>query len=656
MATYRSLTVNEIEQLQRQGCCCGDWTKVEVKDPFKASRYRDVNFSGNISLGTAMGSHSRDGVELLSGIYNATLNNCSVGDNVYIKAISGYISNYDIADEAIIIGAGTIVGHAEATFGIGQQVAVLNEAGGREVPIFEELSSQLAYIIAMYRHDQRLTARLNALIQQRRDAARSGRGHIGKGADIVNTATIIDVNVGDYAKVYGALRLTNGTIISSAKAQTAVGDGVVASDFIIAEGAKIDNGSIVSRVFVGQASHLSQFTAHDSLFFANSICENGEAASIFAGPYTVTMHKSTLLIGSMMSFFNAGSGSNQSNHMYKLGPVHQGILGRGSKTASGSHILWPAKIGAFTMVMGHHAGHPDTSALPFSYLIDDRGVSYLAPGVNIRSIGTLRDAQKWPQRDNRTADNRLDLINFSLLNPYTIGRINNAISLLRSMKMEHSETQTYTYNGTIIRLSAIDKGLRLYQLAIDQYIGDRLIERLGQCDTRSDIRKRLHPTAKAGSGLWVDLGGLLAPETLVKKLVDDIVDGKADLNDIANRLSAIANDYDEMAWRWTVDMIECSCHTTIGRIKSTQLCELIERWQSATAILSSLRLDDAAKEFADEAHISYGIDKHINATPDFANVRGTLEASSIAHQLLTIKSDSQHETAKKLVEILTEIL
>jgi len=66
----------------------------------------------------------------------------------------------------------------------------------------------------------------------------------------------------------------------------------------------------------------------------------------------VTHHKSTLLIASQFSFMNAGSGSNQSNHMYKLGPIHQGIMERGAKTSSDSYILWPARIGAFSLCYG----------------------------------------------------------------------------------------------------------------------------------------------------------------------------------------------------------------------------------------------------------------------------------------------------------------
>ncbi len=87
--------------------------------------------------------------------------------------------------------------------------------------------------------------------------------------------------------------------------------------------------------------------------------------------------------------------------MYKLGPVHQGVVERGSKTGSDSYMLWPAKVGAFTVVMGRHYRNSDTSDLPFSYLIEHEDESVLAPGVNLRSVGTVRDARKWPQRDRR---------------------------------------------------------------------------------------------------------------------------------------------------------------------------------------------------------------------------------------------------------------
>ena len=147
----------------------------------------------------------------------------------------------------------------------------------------------------------------------------------------------------------------------------------MAENFIISSNTSVDNACIISNCFIGQGCLLDKhYSAEHSLFFANSQGFNGEACSIFAGPYTVTHHKSTLLIAGMFSFMNAGSGSNQSNHMYKLGPIHQGILERGAKTTSNSYILWPSKVGAFTLVSGRHYKNVDSSSLPFSYLIESK--------------------------------------------------------------------------------------------------------------------------------------------------------------------------------------------------------------------------------------------------------------------------------------------
>ena len=234
------------------------------------------------------------------------------------------------------------------------------------------------------------------------------------------------------------------------------------------------------RCFIGQACYFSHlFSAHDSLFFSNCQGENGEACAVFAGPYTVTMHKSSLLIAGMFSFLNAGSGSNQSNHLYKLGPIHQGIVERGSKTTSDSYILWPAKIGAFSLIMGRHVNHPDTSDLPFSYLIEKNNQTYLVPGVNLRSVGTIRDALKWPKRDKRTDPHQLDCINFNLLSPYSIQKMLTGMEVLNSLRQVSGETsEEYAYQSARIKNSSLEKGLVLYAKAVNKFLGNSLIKRL----------------------------------------------------------------------------------------------------------------------------------------------------------------------------------
>lgn len=639
---FRSLTKEEISILERRGCTAADWTEINVKDGFSPECCRNVRFSGKIFLGTFSKTFTRTGgIVLSSGISDATLHNCTVGNDVYIHGIGNYIANYDIADGAFIENTDCICTDGLTSFGIGTDVSVLNETGGREVPIYENLSAQLAYLTALYRHNPRLTSALRKLIADHARAKASDRGRIGINASVINSGTIRNVEIGDYARVEGVTRLNNGTIAGCEADPVVVGANVMAENFVLAPGAHVEDSVVLVNTFVGQACHLSHlFSAHDSLFFANCVCENGEAAAIFAGPYTVTMHKSSLLIAGMFSFLNAGSGSNQSNHMYKLGPIHQGMVERGSKTTSDSYILWPARIGAFSLVMGRHVNHPDTSALPFSYLIENRGCSFLVPGVNIKSVGTIRDAQKWPKRDRRKPGSpRLDAINFNLLSPYTISKMMDGIKLLDTIEQTTGLTaDQYAYHSMTIDARALRKGRDYYRMAIDKFFGNSIIHRLRETDLRDAdaVASRLQPTAYAGRGEWLDIAGMIAPQTEIDRLCADIADGKiASLADAEKRIHEIADDYYDMEWTWVADNFKQWFGKECSELTAEDLAEIADRWQQSVVRLDNMLYDDARKEFSLISRIGFGADgTNETQAADFEQVRGDFENDPFARMVL----------------------
>ena len=507
---YRPLTLDEISTLTARGCTATNWNSIQVTtEGFNASRVTNVEFSGSIKIGKLESTFEREGGLIRnSQITNATLHNVTIGNNVMIRNVANYIANYDICDNSYIDNINCLVGTLNSSFGIGTDVSVLNETGGREVPIYENMSAQTAYMIAMYRHDNAMVESLVSMIKNHAESLKGKRGRAGINSEITNCGTITDIMIGDYAKIKGATRLRDGFIANSSIDPVMVGRDVIAEGFVFASGSRVDDGAVVHHCFVGQASILSHlFSAHDSLFFANCNCENGEAAAIFGGPYTVTMHKSSLLIAGLFSFLNAGSGSNQSNHMYKLGPIHQGVVERGSKTTSDSYLLWPARIGAFSLVMGRHVNHPDTSPLPFSYLIENKNESYLVPGVNLRSVGTIRDAQKWPKRDRRKDLHLLDNINFNLLSPYTIGKMMSGIDLLNNLENTAGITaERFSFQAMTIDARALRRGREYYKLAIDKFMGNSIISRLGDepITTEKDLQVRLTPTNKYGRGMYAE--------------------------------------------------------------------------------------------------------------------------------------------------------
>ena len=629
MTVYRPLAPEEIDRLKAQMCTAADWSRIEVAEDFSTEHVSHTRFSGRIRIGSFKKEFIlAGGMKKHSGLYHATLHNVTVGDDCCIENVKNYIANYEIGRGTFIENVDIILTDGESSFGNGVEVSVLNETGGREVMIYDRLSAQQAYIMALYRHRPGLVSALRELIGDYVKSVTSSTGRIGSDVMIADAGYVKNVRIGDCCKIEGTARLKNGSINSNPDAPVHVGVGVIGDDFIISSGSSVEDGVTFSRCFIGQACRLGHtYSASDSLFFSNCQGENGEACAIFAGPFTVTHHKSTLLIAGMFSFMNAGSGSNQSNHMYKLGPIHQGIMERGAKTSSDSYLLCPARIGAFSLVMGRHVSHPDTSNLPFSYLIEQQGTSYIFPGVNLKSVGTIRDAKKWPKRDGRTDPDRLDCVNYNLLSPFTIQKMFNAVRILRKiMSASGDMSDVYSYMGAKIRNSSLKKGLRYYNMAINKFLGNSIIKRLEgiRLDSDDSIRDRFRPDTDKGGGDWVDVSGMIAPKAEVESLMDDIEHGWiTDVEQLHSRFLDMHSHYYEYEWTWAYGRIRSFYGVSPEDMTAEDVIRIVEQWKDAVVGLDRMVYEDARKEFSLSSMTSFGADGDADTRSlDFAEVRG----------------------------------
>ena len=635
------MTPNEIESLKGQMCSAADWSTIEVAQDFSPEHVRYARFSGNIRLGSFRKEFSlAGGMCKHSGIYYATLHNVTVGDDCCIENVKNYIANYTIGSGTFIENVDIILADGVSTFGNGVEVSVLNETGGCEVMIFDRLSAQLAYIMAFYRHRPLLLSKLRRMIDRYVDSVKSSVGTIGKDVVIADAGYIKNVRVGDCCKIEGAARLKNGSINSNSRAPVHIGVGVIGDDFIISSGSSVEDGVTFSRCFIGQACKLGHnYSASDSLFFSNCHGENGEACAVFAGPFTVTHHKSTLLIAGMFSFMNAGSGSNQSNHLYKLGPIHHGVMERGSKTASDSYILWPAKVGAFSLVMGRHVCHQDTTDLPFSYLIEQQSTSYIMPGANLKSVGTIRDAKKWPSRDKRKGPDKLDCINFNLLSPYTVRKMLNAVNILKELRRVSGDTSDYyAYQSGRIKSSSLANGLKYYGYAIDKFFGNSLITRImnAEFSTLDELRDAFVPRSEYGDGEWMDLAGMIAPCKAVDDILADVESGKtAELDVFNRRIAALHDEYYHYEWRWACKAMEEYYGLKLAESSASELSKLICRWRESVVTLDRLLYEDARKEFSLSGMPDFESDPFVRSVKEHIEVKSSL-ADQVLEKLASI--------------------
>ncbi len=655
---YRPLTDAEIEALENQDCQAEDWKRIQVKEGFISTSIRRVRFAGDVRLGVFQGTlEVEDGIHKPSGMTEAFVQDCTIGDHVYIADVKNLL-RYDISDDVVIENVASLTVSGETRFGNGVEMEVINEGGGRTTVIFDRMSSQIAYLQALYRHDSVFNTRLRQMIHDYVDTKKTARGTIGQGARILHAGRIHNVSVGEHTIISRALYLEEGTIASNAHDPVFIGEGVIAKSFIVQSGSRVDGSASLDGCFVGQGVRIGrQFSAENSCFFANTEGFHGEACSIFAGPYTVTHHKSTLLIAGLFSFYNAGSGSNQSNHMYKLGPVHQGILERGAKTGSYSYLTWPCRVGAFASVIGKHASNFDTTDFPFSYILESDGKSILIPGLNLTTVGTKRDSAKWPARDRRRDPEKLDLIHFALFSPYTIGKILNGIDILKHLDKETSSDDAFVeYLGVMMMRSKLRDFVQTYETAVQVYIGDELVQRLEafpDATSITEIQKKLHSDRPEALGPWVDMSGLLAPAAVVEQLMESVRTGRiSSLDNLIRELRHIHADYEAYAWAWCMDLIQKRLGIDFSKLTKSHLIQIIKDWRRSSLDVVSLILKDAEKEFSQKSRIGYGIDGDEEVVnKDFEAVRGRFDENPFVLQLRE-ESQRVEERAEKMLAFL----
>ena len=508
-----TLTADQISKLEAQGCSSTDWSRVRLHPESDLSLIRDVEMEGDVEIGLLDASRYPG-----CGLRSLTLRDCRIADGVRLRHIPGGLHGVSIGNEATIENTARIHCEPHAPCGLGSHVSVLDETGSREVVIYPGLSAQQAVLMARGSKSDAEEIRLQAAEYAEQIPMPD---HIGAKATIRDCGPLTNVIVGSDVTIEGATRLCDGCIFSNTlpgKSIAYIGAGVDAEHFIIEDGI-VDAGALIRNCYIGQGARLEKgFTAHDSLFFANCSLENGEACALFAGPYTVSMHKGTLLIGCQTSFMNAGSSTNQSNHMYKLGPMHWGVLERGVKTSSNSYLMLGANIGAFSLLMGDHKTHPDSREFPFSYLFGDpSGATVVVPAVMLRSCGLLRDEKKWPSRDRRRRRGMemRDRVIFNVLNPCTIEAMLQAIPTIRQLMLRPADDDRYIrYKGMKLSRASLERAIKLYGIAVLKYLSMTL--------EGSEIPER--PTSEEEAArdaeIWIDLAGQPMPRRYLQAALE----------------------------------------------------------------------------------------------------------------------------------------
>ncbi len=380
----RPLTEEEIETLIQNGCYSADWSEISVvKNGFDVFRVHDTCFWGTCVLGKfSEESEASPGVNFPCGLYNSTIINCEIGDNVLIHNI-GIMSNYVIEENAVICNVSELVANENTAFGNGKELEIAIETGGRETLVYADITIPVAETVATSRANRDLLKHYEEFVAEYVKRVTSPKGIIKRGACIKNTNKIYDLFLGEAGVIDNAGLVKNVTVLSNKDEKTSIIDGAYVVNSILQWGSEAASMAIVDSSVLTEHSHVERHgKVTQSIIGPNTGVAEGEVTACLVGPF-VGFHHQALLIAAFWpeGKGNIGYGANVgSNHTGKA-PDQEIWCGEGTFFGLGVNIKFPSDFSRapYTIIATAVNSLPQKIEFPFS-LINTSAALY--PGIS----------------------------------------------------------------------------------------------------------------------------------------------------------------------------------------------------------------------------------------------------------------------------------
>lgn len=440
----RPLNAEEIALLERKGNVCADWSLVSVAKDFVADHISQSQFIGHCVLGVFDGSLVQigGGGGLPSGIWFSTIQDSEIGSGSVIHRCAR-ISDTVVKNDCVLSNSSTSYGLQNA-YGNGQWIKVGVETGGRETPIFADLSLELAEHILSNPASESVKSIVSDFVKSYSDSVKRPFTFIDEHCSVLDCRTIRESYLGPYSHVANAELISGSTIVSTAEDPVRIGAAVIVRDSILQEGTSVDDGAILERSMMFEHSHATQHgKVVDSLVGPNSGVSKGEATASYLGPF-VGFHHQSLLIAAFWprGRGNIGYGANVGSNHTSRAPDQEFWPGEGMFFGLGSTIKYPANFreAPYTIIAAGVTTLPMRMSFPFSlinepvayYLEVPPGYNNLIPawGLSDNFYALKRNEGKYIAR-NKAKRNLFDL---NMFRPEILEYMRNAMQILKSVK------------------------------------------------------------------------------------------------------------------------------------------------------------------------------------------------------------------------------
>ena len=381
-AGWKPLSASELKVLKAQGNCAEDWKRVWVGKGFDPKKVSRCHFAGPVLLSACAGSSKVDGVELPAGLAHSSLSWCVVGKNVVVRNVR-LLHKSVVGDGAVLFDVGSVTKGKSDTFGNGLELLIAVETGGREVPVFAELTVEGAWLLSRSRSNKALLESYAQKLAEYLKAASAPFNVIGPGAKVLHTPRLTDVFLGPSAVVDCAQQLENATLLSNDEEKTEVSHGAIVKSSVLQWGSEVTSGAIVDSSVLTEHSHVERHGKVTHSFLGpNTGVAEGEVTSALLGPF-VGFHHQSLLIAALWpeGKGNVGYGANVgSNHTAKA-PDQEIWPGEGIFFGLGVNIKFPSDLtrSPYTIIASAVNMLPQRVEFPFSLINTPAAV---IPGVS----------------------------------------------------------------------------------------------------------------------------------------------------------------------------------------------------------------------------------------------------------------------------------
>jgi len=477
----RALTKQEISILEHRGCRADDWTRLRVAEGFDPFRVRDSFFSGDCVLGSFAGEITvLPGLQLPCGIYNSSLNSCQVGNNCLIEKVR-FAANTIIEHGAVVVDVGACTCSGAAAFGCDQQVGVAIETGGREVPVWAEMTVPEADLITRERHERQALAAITMAVQRYQAAITSPVSWIRRGARVRHVAAMLDVYVGRGASIDQAQMVRNCAVLSSDQETTCITTGAAVADCVLQWGVQVTGGAIVRKsVLLEHSGADSHGVIEESIIGPNTHIAKGEVTACLVGPF-VGFHHQSMLIATLWPqgrgnvAYGAMVGSNHTGRA----PDQELWAGEGLFFGLGCSIRFPSNFteSPYSVISAGVSTLPQRVCFPFSLITtpvepvqQPRAFNELLPGWALYegAYGLVRSEQKFAKRDK----SRRHQLDHHILRPAIMHLVLDALDRLEPIRQEkavYTEDDIPGIGKNFLRESARKQAVEAYTQALERY-------------------------------------------------------------------------------------------------------------------------------------------------------------------------------------------